>query len=368
MYEGLVKPLLFRMDAERAHNLAIRACDAAGRSGTLRGAMARRFGVDDPRLRTAVAGIEFANPLGLAAGFDKNGRAVTMLGSMGFGHVELGSVSAYESHGNPRPRLWRLPDDHAVVVYYGVPNDGAEAVAARLARRRPAVPLGINLVKTNDPNRPAVEPDVYDDFARSMRLLAGAADYVTLNLSCPNSADDRDFFDDHDRIGTLLGHLADVTIEVPLVLKLKPTTDRGKLRDIVQIADVFPSVRGFAINLPSGRPKHLKLKSAAAVLDFRPGAIAGEPVESYLNEVLAHLYDAIGPGSRYALIAAGGVASAEAAYRKIRLGASLVQLYTGLIYHGPRLVPEILRGLADRLERDGFDSVEKAVGSGMGRD
>ena len=355
MYETVVRPLLFRLDAERAHDLAMRASELGGRSGLTRRIAHRTFAVSDPRLHTTVAGLAFANPLGLAAGFDKNGRAAPMLGALGFGHVEIGSVSAHPSDGNPRPRLFRIPDDRGIVVAYGVPNEGADAVAARLAGSRVRARVGINLVKTNDPARPAVEPDVYEDYAASLARLQDRADYVALNLSCPNSAADRDFFDDLPRIDRLLGALGAVGVRRPLFLKLKPTRDAGILREIVAIADGHPFVSGFAINLPSGKPDFLKVTVARDSLEKLPGAVGGPPVEDFVNAILGTLKSIT--QDRYALIAAGGVTTAEAAYTKLKLGATAVQLYTGLVYHGPGLVKEILAGLVALLERDGVTSV-----------
>jgi dihydroorotate dehydrogenase len=361
VYETVVRPLLFRLDAERAHDLAMRASELGGRSGLTRRIAHRTFAVSDPRLHTTVAGLAFANPLGLAAGFDKNGRAAPMLGALGFGHVEIGSVSAHPSDGNPRPRLFRIPDDRGIVVAYGVPNEGADAVAARLAGSRVRARVGVNLVKTNDPARPAVEPDVYEDYAASLARLQDRADYVALNLSCPNSAADRDFFDDLPRIDRLLAALGEVGVRRPLFLKLKPTRDAGVLREIVAIADGHPFVSGFGINLPAGKPDALEIRATPRErLEAMPGAVGGPPVEALVNEILATLYGIA--GDRYALMAAGGVASAEAAYRKLGLGASLVQVYTGLVYRGPRIVTEILRGLVGLLERDGHASVADAVG------
>ena len=364
LYESAVRPLLFRLDAERAHELALRASELSGRSALTRRAAHRACAVRDPRLRTTLAGIPLANPLGLAAGFDKNGRAVAMLGAMGFGHVEIGSVSAHPSDGNPRPRLFRIPQDRGIVVAYGVPNEGAAAVRARLDGRPRTAALGVNLVKTNDPARPAVEPDVYEDYAASFALLQDRADYVALNLSCPNSAADRDFFDALPRIDALLARLAACTPRVPVFLKLKPTRDAGVLREIVAIADGHPFVAGFAINLPAGKPDELALASPRASLARMPGAVGGPPVEAYVNAVLATLRGIVGPDSRYALMAAGGVSTAEDAYRKLRLGATVVQLYTGLVYRGPGVVKEILRDLGALLDRDGHASVAEAVRAG----
>src|SRR5215211_2212027 len=235
LYEDAVRPLLFRLDPERAHELTLRASELSGRSTISRRVARRALSVRDPRLRTSLAGIALENPLGLAAGFDKNGRALGMLGAMGFGHVEIGSVSALPSDGNPRPRRFRIPQDGGIVVSYGVPNEGAAAVRRRLDAYRPPVAVGVNLVKTNDPSRPAVAPDVYEDYAASFALLQDRADYVALNLSCPNSAADRDFFDDLPRIDALLARLAMCDPRVPVFLKLKPTRDAGVLREIVAI-------------------------------------------------------------------------------------------------------------------------------------
>src|SRR3954454_16654978 len=354
VYESAVRPLLFRLDAERAHNLALRASELSGQPPTARRAAGRAFTYRDARLETSLAGLPLANPLGLAAGFDKNARAVGMLGALGFGHLEIGSVSADASDGNPKPRLFRIPQDEGIVVAYGVPNDGASVVRERLAGPR-RVPIGVNLVKTNDPARPAAGPEVYEDYAASLTALQDRADYIALNMSCPNSAADRDFFDELPRIDELLARLGACEVRRPLILKLKPTRDAGVLREIVAIADGHAFVSGFAINLPSGKPADLNLTVSRDTLERMPGAVGGPPVEELVNAILATLKEIV--GDRYALIAAGGVTTAEAAYRKLRLGATSVQLYTGLVYHGPGLVKEILAGLVRLLERDGVASV-----------
>ena len=347
VYTSAARPLLFRLDAERAHNLTLAAAELGGRSALVRRAAARAFTVRDPRLETTLAGLPLPNPLGLAAGFDKNARAVRMLGALGFGHVEIGSVSAHASDGNPKPRLFRVPQDEAIVVAYGVPNDGAHAVRERLAGPR-RVPVGVNLVKTNDPARPATGPEVYEDYAASFTALQDRADYVALNLSCPNAAADRDFFDDLTRIDGLLARLARCGPRVPLILKLKPTRDAGVLREIVAIADGHPFVSGFAINLPAGKPDFLDLTVARSSLERMPGAVGGPPVEAFVNAILGTLKSIV--GDRYALMAAGGVTTGEAAYTKLQLGATTVQLYTGLVYHGPGLVKRILTDLLARMD------------------
>jgi dihydroorotate dehydrogenase (fumarate)/dihydroorotate dehydrogenase len=366
MYESLIRPCLFRADPEDMHHAAVRAAELAGRWGWARSLARRWWSFEDPRLRQRVAGLDWANPLGLAAGFDKNGRTIHLLGAMGFGHVEIGSVSAFVSQGNPRPRLFRIPQDRGIVVHYGVPNEGAQAVRRRLLGQSCAVPVGINLVKTNDRARPAVEPDVYEDYAQSVRQLQDVASYLVLNMSCPNSPGDRDFLDDPARMRKLLDAVAAEGPRRPVFLKLKPTQDAGRLREIVALAREFAWVAGFGINLAAGKPSSLELKTPARRLAGMPGAVSGRPAEGYINAMLGELYRIVGPRSRFALMAAGGVFSAEDAYRKIRLGASLVQLYTGLVYRGPRIVRDVLSGLVRLLERDGFAHVGAAVGAEHG--
>jgi dihydroorotate dehydrogenase (fumarate)/dihydroorotate dehydrogenase len=318
--------------------------------------------VTSPRLAQTIAGIRFDNPLGLAAGFDKNGVALGMLGSLGFGHIEIGSISAHSSQGNPRPRLFRVAQDEGIVVHYGVPNEGAPAVAARLEGHRPPVPLGISLVKTNDAQRPATDDEVLWDYLESFKRLERYASFIDLNLSCPNSANDRNYFDEIGKIDALLKRFASERPRVPVFLKLKPTLDAGWLRELVHTTDAYPFVAGFGVNLPAGKPPNLKVSIPRTALEKLPGAIAGRPVEGFINEHLRLLYGVLRPKSRYRLMAAGGVFSAEEAYRKVRLGASLVQIYTALVYRGPSVVREILDGLSRLLERDHFNTISEAIG------
>ncbi len=357
-----MRPILFRMDPEVVHTMTLRACAAAGRLAILPHLFRSRLRMVDSRLGQTIAGIRFENPIGLAAGFDKNGAALEMLGALGFGHIEIGSISAYPSQGNSRPRLFRVPQDEGIVVNYGVPNDGADIVADRIRGRDCGVPLGINLVKTNDPHRPPTDDEVLGDYTRAFARLQDLSNYINLNLSCPNSASDRNYFDEIPKVHALLQRLANHRPRVPVFLKLKPTVDRDFLSELVALADQFPFVAGFGINLSAGKPAGLRLTTSRDELEKFPGAVSGRPVLNLINANLKLLYEVIGPESRYKLMAAGGVSSAEDAYVKIRLGASLVQLYTAMVYHGPGIVTEILRGLIVLLERDGFGNVAEAVG------
>jgi dihydroorotate dehydrogenase len=339
-YSRLVRPLLFRADPERAHDWAVRAAELASGSPRLCRALAARA-VRDERLAVEVAGLRFASPLGLAAGFDKSARGVPLLSSLGFGHVEIGSVSRDPSAGNPRPRLWRRPADRAIVVAYGVPNDGALRVGARLARGHAAVPVGVNVVSTNR-GREESDEAVLADYVSSVGLLAPLADYVCLNLSCPNTSEGRAFFADRSRLRALLDRLE--WVERPLFIKVAPFASAADLDSFLAATDA-PCVSGFSVNLPPGDR----------------GAVSGPPAAAAALRTVAELHRSGKP-----VIGSGGVSSAADAWRMIRAGASLVQVYTALVYEGPGVIRGITRGLADLAARDGFERVGDAVGTSAG--
>jgi dihydroorotate dehydrogenase len=353
LYRAIVRPILFRADPERVHDATVRAAALLSRSPVACRVVAGRARLD-PALAPEVAGLRFATPVGLGAGFDKSARAVPLLSSLGFGHVEIGSVSADASAGNPRPRLFRVPAERAIVVHYGVPNDGAARVAERLARPRPPVPLGVNVVSTNRGAASEVLPDdaVIADYVESVRRCQRLADYLVLNLSCPNTRDGQAFFADRSRLRALLDALGELGVERPLFVKVAPFARARELETFLAAVDA-PFVLGLSVNLPPGNPFGL------------PGAVSGPPARAAAERTVAELYRA--SGDRFAVIGSGGIASATDAYRMIRLGASLVQVYTALVYEGPGVVGRLGRGLATLLARDGFERVGDAVGIDAGR-
>jgi dihydroorotate dehydrogenase (fumarate)/dihydroorotate dehydrogenase len=361
LYTRLVRPVLFRMDPERAHERAIRLARRCG-SWPIRGLLGAWYGYQSLRLETEVAGIRFPNPLGLAAGFDKSGVGIRGLAALGFGHIEIGSISAERSQGNPKPRLFRIPEDRGIVVHYGLPNDGARAVATRLRETPIPVPLGVNIVKTNRGLDAPCESDdaVLDDYVRSVRLLADHADYLSLNLSCPNTETGRDFFADRRQVVHLLSALLELPMRRPVFLKISPLGGTAALESLLQAVEGFPFIAGFAFNLAPGKPENLR--TSRHLLETMPGAVAGKPVDGPLNDCIRDLYRRMDT-RRYRIIGIGGVFSAEDAYRKIRLGASLVQLLTGMVYEGPALIRRIQQGLCRLLDRDGFTAVGQAVGT-----
>ena len=345
-------PVLFRVDPERAHDLAVRAGRAApSGSRLLCRAVATRTA--DPRLAVEVAGLRFPTPLGLAAGFDKSARAVPLLSVLGFGHVEIGSVSADPSAGNPRPRLFRLPDERAIAVAYGVPNDGAERVAARLAGGRPPVPVGINVVSTNRGAASAVEPDaaVIGDYVASVVALQDARRLRVPESRCPNTRDGRGFFADRARLRALLDELGEAGDARPLFVKVAPFADARGDRLAPRGGRGAPFVAGFSVNLPPGTRPDV----SGAILG---AARRGRPRERTVADLYARM-----DRDRHVVIGSGGIATAADAYRMIGLGASLVQVYTALVYEGPGVVRRITDELAALADRDGLESLATPSGA-----
>ena len=358
LYSALIRPLAFRLDPETAHHLAIAAGAQLGwASGAMRAITAPR----DARLSLDVAGLHFPSPIGLAAGFDKSGTAIPALAGLGFGSVEIGSISIDPSSGNPKPRLWRLPDDRGIIVHYGLPNDGVAVIANRLSKARLPVPLGVNLVVTN---RGAGAPplkaeEIIDEYAAAAKLMAPHADYLMLNLSCPNTVDGRDFFADRSHLDACLDALDALHLKLPVFLKVSPLGGTEAIERLLAAADTKAFVSGFMFNLPPVKPEGMR--TPQHIWRALPGAVSGSPASALADFCIRETFRRM-DRKRHVLIGAGGVSSAEDAYAKIRNGASLVQLLTALIYEGPGVVRRITTGLTELLARDGLRHVSDAVG------
>ncbi len=345
LYRAL-RPLLFGVPAESAHRLGKLGLRAVQRSPA-QGVVADRYRVDDDRLRVDTLGTTFENPVGVAAGFDKNAEVPAALGAFGFGFVEVGTVTPRPQDGNPRPRMFRLPEDRALVNRLGFNGDGVEAVRRRLDGHDPGVPVGVNVGKMND----AGPADAVRDVRRVASRLHAHADYVVVNVSCPNTPDE---FDEAapEHLHALLGAVTDVT-DAPVLVKVGPDQDRTALAALVDVLDDHAVDGVVATNTTTSRPD-LDSHNAAET-----GGLSGVPLADRATETLRTLADL---DEALTLVGVGGVDSAESAYRRVRAGASLVQLYTAFVYGGPATARRINRGLLDLLERDGFDSVRDAVG------
>ena len=344
---GLARPLLHRLDPETAHGLTIRALSLAP---------PRAPAPDDPRLAVAAFGKTFPNPVGLAAGFDKGAEVPDALLALGFGFVEVGGVVPRPQPGNPRPRLFRLPADGAVINRFGFNSEGLDAVRARLARRagRPGI-VGANI----GANKEAT--DRAGDYAACAGALSGLVDFVTINVSSPNTPGLRDlqgeaFLDEVVARTVAARNEARGERRTAVLLKIAPDIALDALDAIVATA-LRRGVEALVVsNTTVARPAGLTERALAA----EAGGLSGRPLFAPSTRLLAEAYRRV--GDRLPLVGVGGIDSAEAAWTKIRAGASLIQLYSALVYEGPSLVGRIKRGLADRLARGGFASVAAAVG------
>lgn len=341
MIYGLIRPALFKLDAERAHGLALASLKFMPR---------RRVKADGP-LAIEVAGLAFPNPLGMAAGFDKDGEVPDALLGRGFGFAEVGSITPLPQPGNPRPRLFRLEEDRAVINRMGFNNGGAAAAVERLRARngRPGI-VGINIGANKD------SPDRVADYAMMTRLMAPLASYLAVNISSPNTPGLRALQDE----GALTA-LLDAVLEArgnygpPIFLKVAPDLQPADIEAISRIAIEKRLGALIVSNTTISRPP---LKSARA---GEAGGLSGVPLRALAQQRLRDFHKAT--GGAIPLVGVGGIASAEDAWARIRAGASLVQLYSAMVYEGPGIARTITRGLERLMKRDGFASIAEAVGS-----
>lgn len=349
---GIARPLLRLLDAETAHGAAIWAL----KHGFIRGSA----GPDDPILSTRVWDLAFSNPIGLAAGFDKNAEVIDAMLAFGFGFVEAGTVTPLPQLGNPKPRLFRLDEDEGVINRFGFNSEGLVAFAARLAERRRSRAAGIvgaNVGKNRD------AADAAGDYVTGIGAVCGYADYLVCNLSSPNTPGLREL-QGRAQIEQLISRVLDARRRAapdarrlpPLLAKVGPDLGENELRDIAEVT-LASGIDGLIVgNTTVSRPPGLRSRHAQEA-----GGLSGRPLMAASTACLADLYRFT--GRRVPIIGCGGVASGADAYAKIRAGASLVQLYSALVFSGPELVGRIKRELAEQLRADGFRTVADAVGA-----
>ena len=343
MFSAL-RPLLFRLDPERAHRLTIAA---------LRAGLGPRGAVDPPGLAVTLAGLALPNPIGLAAGFDKNAEVPDAMLRLGFGFVETGTVTPRAQPGNPRPRLFRLVEDDAVINRLGFNNAGVAVHAARLERRlrHPGV-VGVNVGANKDSD------DRIGDYVTAVRAAGRFASYVTANISSPNTPGLRGL-QSAASLRALIARLGETGIVRPLFVKVAPDLAADEIAAIANIAETGGVAGLIVANTTLARPA---LRSAAA---GEAGGLSGRPLAAPALGVLRAFAGAT--GGRLPLIAVGGIASGADVYARLRAGATAVQLYTGLVYHGPALVARIKGELAALLAADGYATVAAAIGVDAGQ-
>lgn len=342
MYEKVIRPLAFNVDPERAHELAM--------SMLQRGVFkARSF--QDPRLEQTLFGVKFPNPVGLAAGFDKNALALTYWHQLGFGFVECGTVTYHAQPGNPKPRMFRLPADMGLINRLGFNNEGARTVATRLASSKSQVPVGVNLGKS----KIAELADAPKDYQESFRLLHSFGDYFVVNVSSPNTPGLRTL-QEKGPLLEILAALREIDAERPLFVKVAPDLEPTALDDVIEVAHTAKLTGLIATNTTIAR-EGLTIDPGEA------GGLSGLPLYNRSNGTLAHVARQCDPSM--ILIGVGGIMNGQHVYDKIRLGAHLCQLYTGWIYGGPHMIPDILEQLVVLMQRDGVKSLDELRRTGL---
>jgi len=359
-YDSIIRPALFRLPAETVHEIGIEA---------LKLGLPNRFlvdeGISDPFFNDIRRfGLRFANPLGIAAGFDKNGVVVNQLASLGFGFVEVGTVTYEPQPGNPKPRLFRLPEDNALINRLGFNNDGAAKVAERLKVLKRQCVVGVNIGKNkNVPNEEATE-----NYLKSFDLVHPVADYIAVNISSPNTPNLRDL-QKAESLDELLGELQKRNRKLsglrsiapkPLLVKIAPDLNTSEIEAIVDIALIHEFAGIIATNTTIARDG-LKTPDLASI---GAGGVSGRPLAKRSTEIILNIYKY--SKGKIPIVGVGGIFNAADAFEKIAAGASLIQAYTGFVYGGPSFARDVDRGLARILKDRGFATLDEAVGSAAG--
>ena len=364
MLYPLARSVLFRFDAERVHEFALRRLEGWGRSERRTKLLRGRYFTESPRLSQELWGIRFPNPVGIAAGFDKNARLVNVLPHIGFGFVEIGTVTSEPQSGNPKPRMFRLSKDKALINRLGFNNDGADAIAARLAKSgeksAPMVPLGINIGKA----RRVSNNDATADYLKTFEKLFPYGSYFVVNVSSPNTPglrelQQRDFLE--ELVRALKARNAELSRASgskprPLLVKIAPDVLPKDLEGILHVAKAERLDGIIATNTTTSR---VGLRSKLAAQE---GGLSGKPLAERATRLVREIHQQT--DGHIPIIGVGGVFTADDAWEKIRAGASLVQLYTGFIYGGPATARRINEGLDELLEQNGYEHVSDAVGTG----
>lgn len=342
VFEQLGLKALLKIDPEAAHGIAIRALKM--------GLVATPGPVTSSRLKTEIAGLSLPNPIGLAAGFDKNAEVIAPLSCAGFGFIEVGAATPIAQPGNPKPRLFRLTEDSAAINRFGFNNQGADAIAKRLMNRPAGIPVGLNL----GANKTSVNKA--EDFAAVIKLCGPHVDFATVNVSSPNTEKLRDL-QGPMALAALLDGVMQVRGQTPVFLKIAPDLTDQDLADIAKVANDARVAAIITTNTTLDRDGLQNPQKSEA------GGLSGQPLFEKSTRVLAKLSQL----TNIPLIGVGGIGNAHQAYAKIRAGASAVQLYTALVYGGLSLAAKIARDLDSLLEKDGFKSVQDAVGTDVKR-
>lgn len=354
-YKNILKPIFFLIDPEIMHDSMTWIGRILGSNFLTQKFTGLLFFYHHPSLEQKILGIKFLNPIGLSAGFDKDARLTNILPSVGFGFAEVGSITGEPCQGNPKPRLWRLPKSKGLVVYYGLKNEGCEKISQRLTGQKFLIPLGISIAKTNSPQTIETATGIAD-YLKAFKYFTNIGDYFTINISCPNAFGGEPFTNP-TKLDLLLHKLDKIPVKKPIFLKMPADLTEKQIDEILKVTSKH-RIQGFiCTNLTKNR-KSRKIKDQEIP---EKGGISGKAVEELANHQIQRIYQKT--KGKYIIIGCGGVFSAEDAYKKIRLGASLIQLITGMVFEGPQLISEINQGLVRLLKKDGYSNISQAIGT-----
>ncbi len=334
LYDSILRPLAFQFDPEWVHERALAAISAG---------IFKARPISSERLRQTVFGVDFPNPLGLAAGFDKNAVALNHWGTLGFGFVEVGTVTYHSQPGNDKPRMFRLPEDQGLINRLGFNNHGAQRAAMQIAESKPSVPVGINLGKSK------ITPleEAAQDYQNSFRLLHKFGDYFVVNVSSPNTPGLRTL-QDKGPLKDIFSALKEVDDTRPMFVKVAPDLEWSALDDVLEVASESGLTGIVATNTTISRDGLTRDPGQA-------GGLSGRPVREKSNEVLKYIANHADPS--FVLMGVGGILDAQDVISKIKLGAHLCQVYTGWIYGGPQMLPNIMSDLQGLMDRDGVKHI-----------
>ena len=356
MYK-LIRPFLFRQDPEEIHKKALKIGKSLGNSKT-KELISLLYSFDDEKLHSSLCGIDFKNPVGLAAGFDKKGDLLDIISYLGFGFIEIGSISAMPKPAPLNPSLLRIPEEEAIINKLGLNNEGAVAVYEKLKDKTFKIPLGINIVKTNYNH--IYGDKAIEDLCYSFEKLYSLCSYISLNISCPNT-EGKKSYENKRNLEELLPALMAIKnkfqYQKPVFMKMSPDLHYSAFEDILQVSE-DNGIDGYVISNTSSNNNYLKNPRQDLIARGKFG-ISGKPIKERSTELIAHAYKHLNNPS---IIGVGGIFSAEDAYEKIKAGASVIQVCTGLIYEGPGIAKNINKGLTKLLTKDGFTSIKQAIG------
>ncbi len=354
IYKYVLKPIFFKFDPEEVHD-HITSMGIFLSKYTITKKLTRFFfKYSNPILEQKILDINFKNPIGLSAGFDKNAELTNILEDVGFGFEEVGSITGEYCSGNQKPRLWRLKKSKSLAVYYGLKNDGCEAISKRLQNKKFKIPIGISIAKTNCKETTDTDKAI-EDYFKAYKAFINIGDYFTINISCPNAYGGQPFTDSK-KLESLMTKIISISRVKPIFLKVSPDLNKQEIDEVINVAEKF-KIDGFiCTNLTKNRNnKNIKDENVPEV-----GGLSGKVVDTMSDDLIRYIYKKT--TGKFVIMGVGGVFSAEDAYRKIKAGASLIQLITGMIFEGPQVISEINLGLVKLLKKDGYKNISEAIG------